>query len=39
MKIEMLAKTGSTTDAMTLLKTVDASSTSSPDGWYLRGII
>lgn len=36
MKVEMLAKTGSTDEAKSLLRSVDSSG---PDGYYLKGII
>lgn len=36
MKVEMLAKTGATDEAKTLLRTVGGSG---PDGYYLQGII
>lgn len=38
-KVEALAKTGATTDALTLLKSIQSATNNSPDTWYLKGII
>jgi len=39
-KVECLAKTGDTTDALTLLKTIKVGiDQQCPDFWYLKGII
>ncbi len=38
-KVQALAKTGATTDALTLLKTIPSAHGNSPDTWYLKGII
>lgn len=38
-KVECLAKTGDTSGASTLLKTISIATQSNPDFWYLKGII
>lgn len=38
-KVESLAKTGDTADALTLIKTIPMAHNGNPDFWYLKGII
>lgn len=38
-KVQSLAKTGDTADALTLIKTIPIAHTGNPDFWYLKGII
>lgn len=38
-KVECMAKTGDTSGALTLLKSIASATNQNPDTWYLRGII
>lgn len=38
-KVECMAKTGDTSGALTLIKSIPSATAQHPDTWYLKGII